>query len=124
MISNLGSADPRRRFRALAALRDRYEPEVGEALVQNLIHEHASGVWWLSAQTTIPVWLPLLDRTLTSMQGWPFSGGRTLKILDLAQGHVLHSAEPHIAGWLGGSFWEFKFAAFRWLTDGGTMDQA
>jgi hypothetical protein len=124
-FDDLTSPDPRRRFRALTDLRHEYEPEVGEALVRRLVIENESGVWWLTATCTLPIWLPLFDRTLLTHPSWPFSGGRTLRVLELSQGHVLHSAERHVDSWLASGQWAYRFAAFRWLAGGGsTMERA
>jgi hypothetical protein len=55
---------------------------------------------------------------------WPFSGAQTLRILELAGPHRLLSAAEYVDSWLRSPEWEFKFAAFRWLKLGGSMEQA
>jgi hypothetical protein len=123
-LEALLSPDPRRRFRQLTELRHNYEPEVGEALVQELITELEPGVWWLAVTSVLPIWLPALDRRLVDLQRWPFSSAQTLRVLQLAGGHVLHSAEDHLERWIASGEWEFRFAGFRWLCVGGTMERA
>ncbi len=123
-LNDLASPDPNIRFRAFRMLRDNYDPRVGDALVSAFIKEQAIGVWWLAAICVLPIWLPLLDRRLSELQRWPFTGPRTLRVIKLANGRVLHSAEPHVRTWADDPLWEFRFSAFRWLTVGGTMKSA
>jgi hypothetical protein len=123
-LEELASDDPRRRATALRMLRADYAPETGIALVRNCITESESRVWWLSSRCVIPIWLPLFDRTLSQELHWPFDGGRTLRVVELAKGHVLHSIAPHVQQWLVGPDWSLRFAAFRWLQIGGTMAEA
>ena len=123
-IDELQSEDPRRRFRALASLRHDYRPEAGNALVKALIDEKEAGVWWLACACVVPIWIPLLDRTLLDFQAWPLSSYQTLHILDRASGHVLHSAARFAADWAKHAHWEWKFAGFRWLIMGGSHHEA
>lgn len=124
-LTELTSIDPSRRFTAVMSLRHVYDEEVGHALVTQLIKEDADGVWWAISRCALPVWLPLFDRTLLTLPAWPFTGCRTLRILDLCKGHVLHSAGNYIEPWLASPDWSYRFAAFRWLVAGGsTMERA
>lgn len=123
-IEDLASQDPRARFNAYRMLRDNYDIRVGEALVSALIREQAPSIWWLASICVFPIWLPAFDRAISQLSIWPFSGGRTLRIIELASGHTLHSARPHVDDWLIHPEWEYRFSAFRWFLVGGTMDQA
>lgn len=123
-VAGLNSSERLVRIRSLWLLRHRREPAVGEALVRALILEQVPEVWWLSVICVLPTWLPLLDRRLAELPAWPFSGARTLRVLQLARGHVLASARRYVGEWLAHQEWEFRFAAFRWLAVGGSMEEA
>lgn len=123
-LQDLHSDNPSDRFRAFRGLMDNYDPHVGAELVSAFIRERAPGVWWLGSLCVLPIWLPVLDRELTQLPEWPFSGSQTLRLLDLAKRHPLHSAAPFADSWLQSKDWAFRFAAFRWYRVGGTMQQA
>ncbi len=123
-LTSLTSEDPSIRYRGIVELRHVYDIDVGEALVRALINEKVHEVWWIAAITVLPVWLPFFDRELSSRESWPFTGSRTLRVLELAGPYPLHSAERHIEEWLRHEKWEFRFSGFRWLQIGGNMDSS
>lgn len=121
---DLNSEDPRSRFGALRAIRHDYSDEAGNALVRACIEETAPGVWWLAAMCTLPVWLPKLDQALSQMDRWPFSGAKTLHLLELASPWPLHSVAPFTQTWLASDEWTFKFCAVRSMSLAGVdMDR-
>lgn len=95
-------------------IRHDYCDEAGDAIIASCIRETARGVWWLSAMCALPIWLPRFDRTLSEYSTWPFSGPKTLRLLELAK-NPLHSTSPHIDLWFQSDDWSFRFGAFRAL---------
>lgn len=112
------------RIPAYLALGDRYEPEAGEALVRCLIAEKVPPVWWVATWRVLPTWLPLLDRRLSELPEWPFSGPQTLRLVEASGRSALRSAQPFVEGWLGHPEWVFRFAGFRWLVAAGEHARA
>lgn len=123
-LESLFDPDASVRFNSLRSIRDNYHEETGYALARHLLWEKNPRVWWLSALTVLPLWLPKLDRLIEEGNEWPFDGVQTLIVLRNCGRHPIHSAKKYVPFWTSSNEWELRFASFRWHLIGGTMDAA
>lgn len=107
---------------AVLRLQHSYDEETGESVVNALLIEPDPSLFAIMTVYFASLWTPRLDRRLSDLDYWPFSGARTLFLLDQTRRHPLRSPGRFIGDWTDASSWEFRFAALRWTYNSRSVD--